>query len=169
MTASDDTRDDGAAVLPLVAPEQAPPGAAVVGWLVASDRDTGLRVDWPGNDAGPVAARSTISVSQAQAAEAIESRRGVVLLFERNDPALPIITGLLVEGPTVDAQLPDAAVNATVDGRRVVVTGDDEVVLRCGDASIVMRRNGRVIIRGTYVETRSSGTNRIKGGSVQIN
>lgn len=32
-----------------------------------------------------------------------------------------------------------------------------------------LRRNGRVVIRGAYVETRSRGVNRIKGGSVQIN
>lgn len=56
-----------------------------------------------------------------------------------------------------------------VDGKRVEVEGADEVVLRCGQASITLRRNGRVVIRGTYVETRSKGVNRIRGGSVQIN
>jgi len=58
---------------------------------------------------------------------------------------------------------------ATVDGKRVEVVGQDEVVLRCGDASITLRRNGRVVIRGTYVESHAKGTNRIKGGSVLIN
>jgi hypothetical protein len=56
-----------------------------------------------------------------------------------------------------------------VDGRRVEIEAADEIVLRCGEACIVLRRNGRVIIRGTYVETRSRGVNRIKGGSVEIN
>lgn len=56
-----------------------------------------------------------------------------------------------------------------VDGRRVEIEAADEIVLRCGQASIVMRRNGRVVIRGTYVETRSRGVNRVKGGSVEIN
>lgn len=56
-----------------------------------------------------------------------------------------------------------------VDGRRVEIEAADEIVLRCGQASIVLRRNGRVVIRGTYVETRSRGVNRIKGGSVEIN
>jgi len=49
------------------------------------------------------------------------------------------------------------------------VEAADELVLRCGQASIVLRRNGRVVIRGTYVETRAKGVNRIKGGSVLIN
>ena len=40
---------------------------------------------------------------------------------------------------------------------------------RCGKASITLRRNGRVLIRGFRVETRAEAVNRIKGGSVQIN
>ena len=60
-------------------------------------------------------------------------------------------------------------IEADVDGKRVRVTAQDEIVLECGSASITLRRNGRIIIRGTYVETRSEGTNRIKGGQVQIN
>jgi hypothetical protein len=58
---------------------------------------------------------------------------------------------------------------AVVDGKRVLIDAKDEVVIRCGKASITLRRNGRVVIRGTFVETRAEGVNRIKGGSVQIN
>jgi len=58
---------------------------------------------------------------------------------------------------------------ATVDGTRVRISARDEVVIQCGQASIIMRRNGRVVIRGTYVETRAAGTNRIRGGQVRIN
>lgn len=60
-------------------------------------------------------------------------------------------------------------IEALVDGKRVVIDAADEIVLRCGKASITLRRNGRVVIRGTYVETRAEGVNRVKGGSVQIN
>lgn len=72
----------------------------------------------------------------------------------------------------VDAALPDASEaprEAMIDGRRVVLEAADEIVLRCGRASIVLRRNGRVQIKGAYVETSSEGVNRIKGGTVQIN
>ena len=47
---------------------------------------------------------------------------------------------------------------------RIVLAGEVR-----GPASITLRRNGRVVIKGTYVETHSEGTNRIKGGQVQIN
>jgi plasmid replication initiation protein len=58
---------------------------------------------------------------------------------------------------------------ADVDGSRVRITARDEVVIECGQASITLRRNGRVVVRGTYVETVSSGTNRVKGGQVRVN
>ncbi len=58
---------------------------------------------------------------------------------------------------------------ADVDGARVRICARDEVVIACGPASITLRRNGRIVIRGTYVETRSAGTNRIRGGQVRVN
>ena len=56
-----------------------------------------------------------------------------------------------------------------VDGERRQIEGSKEIVLRCGKASITLRSDGRLIIRGAYVETRASGVNRIKGGAVLIN
>jgi uncharacterized protein (DUF2345 family) len=61
------------------------------------------------------------------------------------------------------------AVEADVDGHRVKLTGHREVIIACGKASITLRANGRVIIRGTQIESYSDGTNRIKGGQVRIN
>jgi uncharacterized protein (DUF2345 family) len=60
-------------------------------------------------------------------------------------------------------------IDADADGKRVRLVAKDEIVLECGKASITLRRNGRVIVRGTHVETNSEGTNRIKGGQVRIN
>jgi hypothetical protein len=56
-----------------------------------------------------------------------------------------------------------------IDGKRVVLEGQEEVVLKCGEASITLTRNGKVVIRGKYLLSRSSGLNRILGGSVQVN
>ena len=60
-------------------------------------------------------------------------------------------------------------VQATLDGEQLVLTAQNEIVLRCGKASLTLTRAGKVLIRGTYLLSRSSGVNRIKGGSVQIN
>ena len=56
-----------------------------------------------------------------------------------------------------------------VDGRRMSIEACDELELRCGEASITLRRNGKVVVRGTYIETCSRGTNRIKGSTVKLN
>lgn len=71
--------------------------------------------------------------------------------------------------PQEGAPVVEAPREALVDGRRIVFDAQDEIVLRCGKASITLRRNGRIIIRGTRVETAAEGVNRIKGGTVEIN
>jgi len=73
------------------------------------------------------------------------------------------------DAPAPVARAPAPAVEARVDGQRVVLEGKDEVVLKCGAASITLKRDGKVILRGAYVETNAKGVNRIKGGSVKIN
>ncbi|WP_158502156.1 hypothetical protein [Vitiosangium sp. GDMCC 1.1324] len=56
-----------------------------------------------------------------------------------------------------------------MDGRHVVIEARDELELRCGDASILLRRNGRIVLEGFQVDSRSRGLQRIKGGKVEIN
>jgi hypothetical protein len=168
----------------------APPPSTRVGRLVAWAAGEAPTVDFPGNTRGPLAARSIIPLQPSVVAEAIDDRRGVLLTFEDGRPDAPIITGLMQplirdvepanedepededepanEGE-IELQPTDPQLDARVDGRRVEIEAADEIVLRCGQASIVLRRNGRVVIRGTYVETRSRGVNRVKGGSVEIN
>jgi len=67
--------------------------------------------------------------------------------------------------------LPDRPghVEVDADGERLVVTAKEQIVLRCGKASITLTKAGKVLIQGAYVSSRSSGVNRIKGGSVQLN
>jgi hypothetical protein len=66
----------------------------------------------------------------------------------------------------VAASLPEFA---TVDGKRVLIEGQDEIVFRCGKASITLRRNGKVVIRGTRIESVSRGLQRVLGAAVEIN
>jgi hypothetical protein len=120
-----------------------------------------------------VNARLAVAATREKIAVAIAECQQAVVLFENGDRGRPIILGFieaLQPSPAV-SDPPSAApvVEADVDGKRVRVTAQDEIVLQCGSASVTLRRNGRVIIRGTYVESRSDGTNRIKGGQVQIN
>jgi len=77
--------------------------------------------------------------------------------------------GLATPSNVHEASITEESPELLVDGKRIQLTARQEIVLRCGKASITMTGAGKVIIRGAYVSTLSSGANRIKGGSVQIN
>lgn len=139
--------------------------AAVLGRIVAVDAAGTVSVEVPGASEAR-AARLAVSLTCDELHAAREAGVSAVLVFENGDPALPIIVGLVQA--VARSQVPQA-LEADVDGKRVRITAQDEIVLECGSASITLRRNGRVIVRGTYVESYSDGTNRIKGGQVRIN
>ena len=90
----------------------------------------------------------------------------VVLAFEHGDLEKPIITGMLWQP---QSSLLQDSLEVELDGQRITLTAEKEIVLRCGKASITLTQAGKVLIRGAYLSTHSSGVNRIKGGSVQIN
>jgi len=105
----------------------------------------------------PVAARSVVDIA------ADHIGREVALMFEGGNPSAPIALGLIhqpTRRPTLEAH---------VNKERVVIEARREIELRCGAASIVLTRDGKVRIRGKDLLSRSSGGNRIKGGSVRIN
>jgi hypothetical protein len=152
--------------------------AAVIGRIVAVDAGGTVSVVVPGASEAS-AARLAVPLTRDELLAAREAGGAAVLVFENGDPALPIIVGLVqTAGQSPDAVHNDGSeggsevpqvLEADVDGRRVRITAQDEIVLECGSASITLRRNGRVVVRGTYVESYSDGTNRIKGGQVRIN
>lgn len=133
-----------------------PISGARVGLLIGFDKEGDPLVDFPGNVGPAIQARTTVPL----AAGAVGTE--IVMIFEQDDPQRPIILGLIQKGSPSPAE-------ARVDGERVVLTGDREIVLRCGHSSITLTRAGKILIRGKYLLSRSSGVNRIKGGSVQIN
>jgi hypothetical protein len=144
----------------------------VVGRAVGWDRRRGLLVDLPGNPGGAVAARTTLKLEPGEWVEAINQRREALLVFEGDDRRAPILVGFLEDLPGRDRRPRKAGkleLEARVDGRRVVLRGEEEIVLRCGAASITLLRDGRVIVRGTEVRSHARGRSRITGGSIQLN
>lgn len=148
----------------------------LVGRVAQIDAEGRLLVDFPGNPHGPLPARMCSVVASRLQDDAEPPYAPVFLLFEDNDPTRPVAVDFLLE------TLPDAAPEErelafdispgneiSLDGKTIQFSAEEQIVLKCGRASITLTKAGKVLIRGAYLLNRSSGVNRIKGGSVQIN
>jgi hypothetical protein len=92
-----------------------------------------------------------------------------VLVFEKGDVDHPIIVGLLRGQRAWPLAETPGLVEVDADGERVILDAKEQIVLRCGKASITLTKAGKVLIQGEYVSHTSTGLMRIKGGSVQVN
>lgn len=141
---------------------------------VVSCRAGEVKVEVPGRSAA-VTARLSAALDDATLERAARDRQEALLLFEEGDPARPVIVSLLRSAtPHLDAALttgplPAGEKVARVDGRRVEIEGREEVVLRCGKASITLRRDGKVVVRGVDVVTQADAVQKIRGGKIRIN
>lgn len=143
----------------------------VIGILVGFEDSGAPLVDFTPKAAGQcLPARSVVPLNLN------EVGREVALMFETGDAQKPIIMGLMQDPLAINGKGPNPlgheqpnAIAVEVDGERLVLTATREIVLRCGKASITLTQAGKILIRGEYLLSRSSGVNRIKGGSVQIN
>jgi len=134
----------------------------VIGVLAGLDAKHRPLVAFPGNPSPDCSvAHTTIRFSEG------DIGHEVALLFENGDSARPLIIGR-IQHPEREGLLKEP-VTAELDGDRLVLSANKEIVLKCGKASITLTRAGKIILRGAYLLSRSSGVNRIKGGSVQIN
>jgi hypothetical protein len=157
-----------------------PGGNVRVGYLLAGSTPRALHIAMAGDASTARVARTTVLLDAPATERAIVTKQPLLIVFENGDPLLPIIVGLIQPPPSASplhellVRTPPssdkrAPVECRIDGKRVTLEGRDEIVLRCGEASITLKRDGKVILRGAYVETHAKGVNRIKGGSVKIN
>ncbi len=132
----------------------------LVGRIVTLDAPDAPHVIFPHAPPEGLPARAMLPLTQA------DIGRDVALMFEAGNPRRPIVMGRMA---TAVAEEKPPVIEAEVDDRRIEIEAQEQLVLRCGESSITLTRSGKIIIRGTYVLTRSSGVNRIQGGSVEIN
>jgi hypothetical protein len=155
-------------------------GALVEGIVCSREGGGAVLVRFEGDGGAPVQAR-VLDAAAAGLAAGVALPAPALLLVPGAGAASPVVIGLIRErldagtDRTRGAAPPDAAPSAVADrelvinGRRLVLDARDEIVLRCGRSTIELRVDGKIIIRGTHLLSRSSGINRIKGGAVSIN
>jgi hypothetical protein len=145
-----------------------------IGTITGVDANGQIRVDYPGNIQGHLTARLTSS-AQEKLRQGSPLGRDVLLGFANNDPGCPVIIDTLYSlldeiaeqsNTMLEVQKPE---EVTIDRKRIIFDAEEEIVLRCGEASITLSSAGKVLIKGKYLISHSTGANRIKGGSVRIN
>lgn len=152
------------------APEEAIHGVHIAQLLAFADEGITPLIVLPAlaGELKALRARTTVDLHGAHIG------REVLVMFEGGDAAKPIVTGVLRDVGGTAAQgtaleTPVGQVEVDADGERLIVSARQQLVLRCGKASITLTKAGKVLIQGAYVSSRSSGVNRIKGGSIQLN
>jgi hypothetical protein len=130
--------------------------------------------------AGATQSCDTTSVVQfPSAAAASEALLGRTVLVAVNRHTQPVILGVVATRlwapPDADrsrelhARLSPEGLAVRVDHRTLDLEAADEIRLTCGKSSLVLRRDGTVIVRGVTIVSRASQSNKIKGGTVSIN
>ncbi len=143
----------------------------VIGRIVECTVGNPVRVAYPlqTQDDTAVPAATTVSVSTA------DLGRQVALLFEGGNPKKPIIIGFMQQPGSpaagVEAKHGSDSVSLELsqDGKRISLSAEEEITLRCGDASVTLTRAGKILLKGKFLSSHSSGVNRIRGGSIQLN
>lgn len=138
-------------------------GITVAELLGLSEQGRIALVRWTGAGVAATRARSIVDLHSAHVGQS------VALMFEDGDLSRPIVIGVLRGEPGWALPERPGAVEVVGDGERLVISAKEQLVLRCGSASITLTKAGKVLIEGEYVSSRSNGVNRVKGGSVQLN
>lgn len=129
----------------------------VIGLLLGFDKGAPLVV-FPGNAADhAIPARSLRPLSEA------DIGAEMALLFEDGRRDRPLIIGRIVEPVRSDAT------TVIRDGETVKLTAKERIELRVGKAALILEKDGHVTIRGTDLVSHATGSNRIRGGSVNLN
>lgn len=87
----------------------------------------------------------------------------IALLFEDGARTRPLIIGRIIEPARVDAP------QIVRDGETVKINAQERIELRVGKSAIIMEKDGHITIRGTHLVSHASGSNHIRGGSVNLN
>jgi hypothetical protein len=132
----------------------------VLGEITGAAADGRPLVTWGAPPAAPRAAHGVWFEREVDWARCRGLR--VVLGFVDGDEARPIVLGLC-EAPPIEP--PPVGAEPEV----LHLRSERELVLECGKARIALRADGRITILGGYVVSRSTGVNKVQGGSVQIN
>ena len=136
----------------------------MVGHLVGFTEDNGFLVQFPGNPAEkPIRALAATHITERRIGSP------VALSFVEGNIHQPLILGFIHASANETKSADEQVVEVRQDGKRLIISAEDELVLKCGESTITLTKAGKITIRGKHLLSRAEAVNRIKGGAVQIN
>jgi len=169
------------------------PGEIIIGTLVELDEQGQPWVDFPENPTN----KNFLALTTQHLTKKHIGRQ-VALLFANGNIKTPVIMGVIhsplqdmlesfEQQPSSDIEVFENVIqnknenkniqlesnlnvdNVLIDGKKITFEAREQIVLKCGESSITLTKAGEILIRGKYLLNRSTGVNRIMGGSVQVN
>ena len=146
----------------------------LVGEIIEISGDGVAILEVPGI-ARPVAAKTVVQFNNdSGTAESLVGQQVVVIIQEQ--PAQDvIILGLVNDAIMIngcaDVRSDEISTKSTktVKGQRVEIEARDELQLKCGKSTIVLRSDGAVIVKGENISSRAKRHNKLKGAQISIN
>lgn len=143
-------------------------GGITSGRIHAIAEDGSILVAIPSSGKRPCRADATVDVGPSDVG------REVVLAYTPERGERPVILGVVGERshPKSEARIDlkrSEVQDLHIDGQSIHFKASDEILLECGQGSIRLRKDGKIIIKGLQIVSRSKGVNKIKGAAVSIN
>ncbi len=145
-------------------------GRVLTGHLSGIDDEGCVRFLPEGSAGPPQPVAIGIALPDGSIVKAARLAQRAVVLATDDESERWVLIGLVRDRVVAHAR--DARrgeLEVTVDGETLALTAERRIELRCGEASLVLEADGKVVLSGNYVVSRSRGPNKIKGATIALN
>jgi hypothetical protein len=152
-----------------IARREAAGSTLVTGHLAGID-DEGRLMFVPEGESEPLPVAIGLEASDGTLVRAARRKSRAAVMRTADPAARWLLVGLVRD--RVSAKARDAKrgrLEVTVDGEKVRLEAEHDLELKCGRASITLRYDGRIELKGTHILSASRGPNRVKGATIALN
>lgn len=145
-------------------------GRILTGHLAGVDDEGRILFRPEGSDEAPQPVVIGIALPDGSVVRAARLGQRALALVTDDERPRRVLVGLLRDRVLEKAR--DARpgeLEVTVDGETLSLTAERQIELKCGKSSLLLRRDGRIVLSGSYVVSRSRGPMKIKGATIDLN
>ena len=156
----------------LLAPRDkgAGPLEALTGHLAGIDDEGRLLFQPDGAGGEPIPVTIGLDLGDGPLVRAARQQQRALVLRTAGPRPGALLVALLRERVSAQAREAEPGrLEVSLDGEKLRLEAETEIELRCGKSSLLLRRDGRVVLSGVYVLTKSRGPVKLKGATIALN